>query len=212
MDAELLACCLAAGACAFGGAYEATGGNARRGSRTVGTRVDVGAVLAGLPALGWAQGRERGRALQLCVLQQMPAFLDIVTLGLAAGLSFDASLELYCTRYDTELAREFRDALLSWRIGSTTRAEALMQMGDRLGVPALNRFASAVTEALAFGSPLAQALEQQAQVIRDERRAQVEEEIEKVPVKMLIPLGTLIVPAMLLAILGPLLGSALVFG
>lgn len=29
---------------------------------------------------------------------------------------------------------------------------------------------------------------------------------------MLIPLGTLIVPAMLLAILGPLLGSALVFG
>jgi len=87
-----------------------------------------------------------------------------------------------------------------------------MQMGDRLGVPALNRFASAVTEALAFGSPLAQALEQQAQVIRDERRAQVEEEIEKVPVKMLIPLGTLIVPAMLLAILGPLLGSALVFG
>jgi tight adherence protein C len=38
----------------------------------------------------------------------------------------------------------------------------------------------------------------------------VEEEIERVPVKMLIPLGTLIVPAMLLAILGPLLGSALV--
>ncbi|MEE1208981.1 MAG: hypothetical protein U0K60_02985, partial [Parafannyhessea umbonata] len=70
--------------------------------------MDVGAVLAGLPALGWAQGRERERALQLCVLQQMPAFLDIVTLGLAAGLSFDASLELYCTRYDTELAREFR--------------------------------------------------------------------------------------------------------
>lgn len=37
----------------------------------------------------------------------------------------------------------------------------------------------------------------------------MEEEVEKVPVKMLIPLGTLIVPAMLLAILGPLLGPAL---
>ena len=40
----------------------------------------------------------------------------------------------------------------------------------------------------------------------------MEEEIERVPVKMLIPMGTLIVPAMLLAILGPLLGSALILG
>jgi len=40
----------------------------------------------------------------------------------------------------------------------------------------------------------------------------VEEQIEKAPVKMLIPLGTLIVPAMLLAILGPLLSSAVGFG
>ena len=69
-----------------------------------------------------------------------------------------------------------------------------------------------VCESLAFGSPLAEALERQAQVMRDEQRSLVEEEIERVPVKMLIPLGTLIVPAMLLAILGPLLGGALRLG
>ncbi len=39
----------------------------------------------------------------------------------------------------------------------------------------------------------------------------VEEQIEKAPVKMLIPLGTLIVPAMLLSILGPLLSTAMAF-
>ena len=39
-----------------------------------------------------------------------------------------------------------------------------------------------------------------------------EEEIEKAPVKMLVPLGVLVVPAMLLAILGPLLASAASFG
>ena len=37
----------------------------------------------------------------------------------------------------------------------------------------------------------------------------MQERIEKVPVKMLVPLGTLVVPAMLLAILGPLLSAAL---
>ena len=74
---------------------------------------------------------------------------------------------------------------------------------------ALRRFADAVTQALTFGSPLSAVLEQQAQAIRDEQRAEMEAEIERVPVKMLIPLGTLIVPSMLLSILGPIVGSSI---
>ncbi len=143
------------------------------------------------------------------ILRDMPAFLDIVTLGLSAGLSFDASLELYCTRSKTELSEALRNTLQLWRIGIKSRPEALEEMAIDLNVPAMSRFVATVTEALAFGTPLAETLERQAQVIREEQRAFVEEEVEKVPVKMLIPLGTLIVPAMLLAILGPLLGPAL---
>ncbi|MDO5106798.1 MAG: type II secretion system F family protein [Coriobacteriaceae bacterium] len=143
-----------------------------------------------------------------CLLQ-LPVLLDVLTLGLSAGLSFDASLELYCTRYDDALAHALAEAMVSWRIGLMTRSEALSQLARRLDIAALQRFASTVTEALAFGSPLAEVLEHQAQAIRDEHRSHVEEAIEKVPVKMLIPLGTLIVPAMLLAILGPLMGPAL---
>jgi tight adherence protein C len=139
----------------------------------------------------------------------MPTFLDVVTLGLSAGLSFDASLELYCKRYDTDLSKTMRGTLQLWRIGVKSRAEALEEMARELDVPAMTRFVATVSEALAFGTPLAETLERQAQVIREEQRAQMEEEVEKVPVKMLIPLGTLIVPAMLLAILGPLLGPAL---
>lgn len=145
-------------------------------------------------------------------LSELPVLIDIVTLGLSAGLSFDSALELYCERYDNALSQAFGEAMLSWRIGARTREEALCDLADELGVEALRRFASVVAEALSFGSPLAAALERQAQAIREERRSKVEEQIEKVPVKMLVPLGTLIVPAMFLAILGPLLGSALVVG
>lgn len=155
---------------------------------------------------------ETTRSSRAECLREMPELLDIVTLGLAAGLSFDAALTLYCTRYDTELSHRFSQAIHSWQMGVTTRAEALDKLADETDVAAVRRFASAVTEALSFGSPLASVLEQQSQAIRDEQRAQVEEEIEKVPVKMLIPMGTLIVPAMLLAILGPLLASAMRFG
>ncbi|ERI04245.1 type II secretion system F family protein [Atopobium sp. oral taxon 810] len=145
-------------------------------------------------------------------LRSLPEMLDILTLGLSAGLSFDASLELYCNRSTTELSSAFRHAMDSWRMGISTRDEALSELAAELELGALKRFSDAVSQALAFGSPLAAVLEQQSQAIRDEQRSQVEEQIEKVPVKMLIPLGTLIVPAMLLAILGPLLGSAVALG
>lgn len=145
-------------------------------------------------------------------LAQMPVMIDVVVLGLSAGLSFDSSLELYCSRYGDALSRELGHALLSWRMGAETRGEALERAASSLSVPQLARFGSVVCESLAFGSPLAETLERQAQVMRDEQRSLVEEEIERAPVKMLVPLGTLIVPAMLLAILGPLLGSALVMG
>lgn len=211
MDIASSVLSLTAGVSAFAGALCVTSrggaGDTRVGLPLVEGGVEQ--VLGSLPVLAELGARERMRHRRADALRQMPTLLDITTLGLSAGLSFDASLELYCQRYHTSLAASFNEALLSWRIGSTSRDEALQALADEMDVSALRRFSSAVTEALSFGTPLASALEQQADAIREEQRAQVEEEIEKVPVKMLIPLGTLILPAMLLAIMGPLLGSAL---
>ena len=62
-------------------------------------------------------------------------------------------------------------------------------------------------QALALGAPLAETLAAQSREIRAAHRAAVEREIERAPVKLLIPTGTLILPALLLSILGPLLGT-----
>ena len=169
-------------------------------------------AIRGIPAVRQARERERLARRRSACLREMPTLIDVLTLGLSAGLSFDASLSLYCDRYQTELSQAFSEAMLSWRMGVTSREEALEAMACELGVDALARFATVVGESLDFGSPLASALEVQAKAIRDEQRAQVEEEIDKAPVKMLVPLGVLVVPAMLLAILGPLLASAASFG
>ena len=163
----------------------------------------------GVRQVGAGLSDESARRSRACA-NDLPVMLDVVTLGLSAGLSFDSSLELYCERYDTELSRALAEAMLGWQLGAWTREGALVGLADELGMPALRRFATVVTESLSFGTPMAEALEHQAQAIRDEQRSQVEEGIEQVPVKMLIPLGTLIVPAMFLAILGPLLGPTLV--
>lgn len=141
-------------------------------------------------------------------LREMPEMIDILILGLSSGLSFDSALDLYCSRESGELSKELSNAHMSWKLGANTREEALNQMAAKVGVPSLKSFATVVNEALTFGTPLAEILDRQASVLRDEQRSLLETEIEKIPIKMLIPLGTLIVPAMLLAILGPLLGPA----
>ena len=171
---------------------------------------DAKALLRHMPRVRRALEREGSARVTRACERQMPEFLDILGLGLSAGLSFDASLALFCDRRDCELSREIRAAMISWQMGMEGRSEALSSLSARLGSPSFEGFCSAATEALSFGAPLAQTLEHQAVSIRQEQRSRVQERIEKVPVKMLVPLGTLVVPAMLLAILGPLLSAALV--
>lgn len=170
---------------------------------------DAKALLRHMPRVRRALEREGTARVTRACERQMPEFLDILGLGLSAGLSFDASLALFCDRRDCELSREIRAAMISWQMGMEGRSEALSSLSARLGSPSFEGFCSAATEALSFGAPLAQTLEHQAVSIRQEQRSRVQERIEKVPVKMLVPLGTLVVPAMLLAILGPLLSAAL---
>ena len=170
---------------------------------------DAKALLRHMPRVRRALEREGSARVTRACERQMPEFLDILGLGLSAGLSFDASLALFCDRRDCELSREIRAAMISWQMGMEGRSEALSSLSVRLGSPSFEGFCSAATEALSFGAPLAQTLEHQAVSIRQEQRSRVQERIEKVPVKMLVPLGTLVVPAMLLAILGPLLSAAL---
>ena len=144
---------------------------------------------------------------QILCLDELPELIDVVALGLSAGISFDAALDMYCARYRTLLSRLLGECMQSWRLGLVGRPEALRGLANRLEVGAFSTFVETVTESLAFGAPLAQSLTEQAESIRQQRRYAVQERIEKAPVKMLVPTGTLILPAMLLAILGPLLAS-----
>ena len=94
-------------------------------------------------------------------------------------------------------------------MGLSSRVQALEDVAAQVESPSMSSFTAAVREALAFGSPLATTLERQAAVLREKQRALTRKRVEEAPVRMLVPLGTLVVPAMLLAILGPLLSVAL---
>lgn len=172
---------------------------------------------------GRAFGREirlLGRALQRLVPRGAPGahravglgdiseMIDIVRLGLSAGLSFDAALGIYCSQRTGLLAKRLMRARLSWQLGLGTREEELARAAWELGARPLESFAATVSQALALGAPLGETLAGQSREIRLAHRAEVEREIERIPVKLLIPTGTLILPALLLSIVGPLLAAS----
>ena len=145
-------------------------------------------------------GREVG-------LGEVSEMIDIVRLGLSAGLSFDAALGMYCEGRSGRLAERLARASLLWQTGAGTREAELMAVARDLGVRPLEAFATAVGQALTLGAPLADTLAGQSREIRAAHKAEVERRIERAPVKLLIPTGTLILPALLISILGPLLAA-----
>ena len=140
-------------------------------------------------------------------LGDVSEMIDVVRLGLSAGLSFDAALEVFCANRTSVLAVRLERACMAWQVGVGTREDELLAAARDLDVRALETFAITVGQALVLGAPLAETLAAQSREIRAAHRAAVEREIERAPVKLLIPTGTLILPALLLSILGPLLGA-----
>ena len=151
------------------------------------------------------------RPSERATLGEVSEMVDVIRLGLTAGLSFDAALALYCEHRPGALSACMAQARFSWQMGMASREESLLGVARQLGVRQLESFATAVGQAHELGAPLADTLARQSVEMRAAHRAAVEREIERAPVKMVVPTGALILPALLLSIIGPLLASSGMF-
>lgn len=174
-------------------------------------RIDVGvAVISIAPGLGigfvlpeiWLSRRIKRR--QHKILRAVPDTLDLLTISVRAGLSFDGALGKVIEKTTGPLADEFRRALAEVRVGKVRR-EALRDIVGRTEVPALTNFIGAVVQAEQLGVPIARVLQIQSEQLRIERRQRAEEMANKAPIKMLFPLVGCIFPSMFIVILGPAL-------
>ena len=146
-----------------------------------------------------------GRELRSACDEQVDVMADIVAMGVRSGLSFDAALDLYCTKFDNTLARHLRETRLEWESGLASRKEALATLSARVNSKAIRRFSETSLQAIHHGSPLADMLGRFSADIRQRRHTAIERQIAKAPVKLLIPTGTCILPAMLILVMGPVL-------
>ena len=163
----------------------------------------VGALFGGrIPQrVGSSYIRQRACAME----QELPQMLSMIALGLHGGLSFDRSFALYAKAFNTEFARACANAQRRWEMSLSTREEALRDLGASYDSSLFQQAIESMIRSLRLGTALAENLEALAGEARNQYQSSCQEAIAKAPVKMLVPTGTLILPAMLLLVMGPIL-------
>ncbi|MBN9104423.1 MAG: type II secretion system F family protein [Propionibacteriaceae bacterium] len=176
-----------------------------------GLLLGIGLTLLGFfgPELRlYSMGMERREKIGL----QLPDVLDQMSIAVNAGLGFDAAMSRVARNGKGDLANELVRTLQDIQVGMARR-DAYNDLAERTGVEKLERFVRAIIQGEAYGIPLSDVLQAQADELRRERRQDAERRAMQIPVKVIFPLLLFIMPAMFIVVIGPgVIQAARAFG
>ena len=132
----------------------------------------------------------------------MPDAMDLMSVCVESGLTFEGAMSKVAERYHNRLGLEFAQVLSEIRLGRQRR-EAMANLGARTGVDEVNGFAQAVIQSDALGTGIAKVLHIQSEELRRKRRQRAQEQGAKASLKMLFPMVLFIFPALWIVLLGP---------
>ncbi|MGH2759990.1 MAG: type II secretion system F family protein [Actinomycetota bacterium] len=156
--------------------------------------------LAGVPVLRATHALIAGRSRPR-LDEEMADAADTMAFALDAGLAPSAALSAVAPYAGGDVGVALR------RAASDVSALPHAKVGDALASlegRAPERFAAAYESALTLGVPLAPALRSLADELRERGSITLAEDVRRASVRVLIPLGVLVLPAFVLACLVPL--------
>ena len=164
------------------------------------------AVLFGALLVGWRipdflLKRVAARRQQL-VERGIPDALDLLVICSEAGLSLDQAIEEVSRDLrgsNRAVADEFATTAAEMRV-LPNRAEALDNLVERTRVASLRSITATLTQAIRFGTPLADSMRILAAEMRNERMMRIEERAARLPVLLSIPLALFILPCLMMVI------------
>ena len=132
----------------------------------------------------------------------MPDALDLLVICAEAGLSLDQSIDQVSRELrfsHPEIAEEFAITAAEMRV-MEDRGAALENLVRRTRLEILRGVSATLTQAIRFGTPLAELLRVLAAEMRTARLLRIEERAARLPVWLTIPLMTFILPALFIVI------------
>lgn len=143
----------------------------------------------------------------------IPDALDMVLVGVEAGLSLPAAMQHIVDEFaDTHpiVSEQFQIVVLEFQAGKS-RADALRGMATRMNLPETRTLASMIVQSEALGTSLAQTLRVMADELRGQRMLDAEKRASELPVMMSFPLVLCIFPALMSVALVPAMLQTLTF-
>ena len=147
----------------------------------------------------------RQRALQHEYRLVFPDLLDMLVVCTDAGLALDAAL----ARLQPEVSKQSHALGVNLSLlGAETRAgrstvDALGAFTERLNIDEARSFTILLRQSLELGTDVGEALRVFSDEMRKKRLLRAEETANRLPVKMVMPLGGLIFPVILMLVLVP---------
>lgn len=141
---------------------------------------------------------------QDAIIKKFPDALDLMSICVDAGLTFDGAMAKVNEKWDDPLSKEFGRVIYEIQLGKSRR-QSLRDMADRMDVPDVSSFVASILQAEQLGVSIGKVLRIQSEQMRIRRRQRAEEKAHQAPVKMLFPMVFLIFPSMFVVLLGPAL-------
>jgi tight adherence protein C len=138
------------------------------------------------------------------LLKDLPYTMDLITVSIEAGLSFDGAMERVVENVSGVISDEFIKCLKEIRMG-IQRKTALKNMSTRCDAKELSMLVTSIIQADDLGVSLSRVLRIESSNLREERKQLAREKAMKAPIKMLFPLVFFIFPSIFIIILGPAL-------
>lgn len=135
---------------------------------------------------------------------ELPYVLDLLSLGIEAGLDFRTSVErLVNFSEPSPLMSELRVLLNDLQLG-TPMQDALLKMRSRIDILAFFTFIEALIQATQIGIDVSSTLRAQAEQMRVTYFQNVEKQANSIPIQVLLPSVIFIFPPLIFVTLGPI--------
>ncbi|NLI93725.1 MAG: type II secretion system F family protein [Peptococcaceae bacterium] len=136
------------------------------------------------------------------IQRTLPETLDLIMVSVEAGLGFDAAMMKVVEKQKGFLSDEFNVVLQEIKMGKPRR-DALRDMAKKNNVDDLSNVIASLVQADQLGISMGSVLRNQSNQIRQKRKQRAQEQAQKAPVKIMIPLVFFIFPSIFIIILGP---------
>lgn len=141
------------------------------------------------------------------VTEGLPDALDLLLVCVEAGLGLDAAINRVASEIvatNPVLSEQLRLVALEFHAGKG-RGDALRNLAARTGVDDVKSFVTLLIHSDKLGTSIAQSLRVHAADMRTKRMMRAEEKANKVPVKVILPIGLFFLPCLLTLIFTPLI-------